>query len=567
MNGTDDLPGVQPKSPLLEAEDLFKELKKEDEALAVEREAQLKKIMAEMPSDKQLILDAAISLGTTPERIREDAKLMNLLKLPKYKKHPITHEIIEYFVVDTQKAALYLIDKYSTISIAGTMGSVIWLFNGTHYEPDTGLLHAELTNIIRIFNLQAQRSTISEVIDIIRGSNYHPESPFNYKEGWINCRNGLVKINFDTGEVHGPYQHEPNSMVTYCLPIDYDPNAPTEPVIDVFKQWVLPEDVGTLTQILAQGFLQAQFDKVYKKSYLLQGETNSGKSTYAMEFLGRFCGNKSGVVSHVSLQDITENGFSLAELENKILNVFDDLSTSELSNYGKFKNITGATHHDIQVKHKSSYQGRIYCCHVFTCNIPPKVPEIVSREPAFWNRFEFVNFPYEFEMNTKFCDMTFNNEFMSGALNLVIAAMINIYQNDKLMVRHTGDEVRERWMMSSDPLYQFLEEFDSDTGGAQRDFDKDLFYTEYLDWIDKQVPKVEERRIIKTKEKFSRDLQKYEVFPGKVRVKGEDGKKELVNCYKAMRACPANLLPCRSDLKCADERGRIRVSSIFDKHN
>lgn len=557
MNGT-DLPGV-PSRPWDDLNEQYAKLQEDDARLLKEEREKQKAILI----DNAKLAEAAIQNGKTKEDIRNEMTLINMVKLVKVKRDPVTGETKEYNVIDNQKAALYLIDKYSTISIAGSMGSVVWLYNGTHYEPDKGLLHAEITNMVRIFNLQTQRTTVSEIVDIVRGTNYHPESPFNYKEGWINCRNGLVRIDFEHGEIRGPFPHEPDAQMTYCLPVDYNPEAPTEPVLDVFKQWVLPEDVESLIQIIAQGFLQAQFDKTFKKSYLLQGETNSGKSTYAMEFLGRFCGRQSGVVSHVSLQDITENNFSLAELENKILNVFDDLSTSELTNYGRFKNITGATHHDIQVKHKSSYRGRIYCNHVYTCNIPPKVPMIVAREPAFWGRFEFINFPYEFETNTKFCDEVFTDQFMSGALNLVIAAMLEIHKNDKLMVRHTPDEVRDRWMMSGDPLCQFLDE-EFDESQTETNFDKDLLYTAYLDWVDNHKPVIEDRRVIKTKEKFSRDLQKYEIFPGKCVLKNY-GKKETVNCYKTMMACPQDLAPCSAEKKRVDSSGRVRITSGLTK--
>lgn len=528
-------------------DDMFAALKAETESMRENRDV-----------DKAII-DKAHRIAKRVSRMEvvDDNQIFEMLgRQGKDQVDPVTGVKKPTWVLDTQKTALYLAaQKYLTISVAGSMGPVIWLWNGVHYEKDKGQLHTDITHYARVFNHQKQKSLASEIIDMIGGSNFYPESPFNYKEGWIPCENGLIMIDFKTGEVRGPYEHDPDLLMTYCLPIKYDPSAPTEPVIDVLKQWVLPEDVDTLIQIPAQGFLQAMLDKTYKKAYLLQGEPDSGKSTYLKLIDCAFGSN--GVLSKVALQSITENNFSLAELENKIINAYDDLSSSELANYGKFKNLTGATHHDIEVKHKSSYPGRIFCTHVFTCNIPPAVPEIVSKEPAFWNRWEYINFPYEMEKDTSFPEKTFTPVFLSGFLNLIIKAMIEIHQTDKLKVGHTGDEIRERWKMDSDPLVQFVEETFQPTGATVR-YDKDLFYSAYLDWCDEN--KIEDRRIIKTSEKFGRNIQKCGFFPDRCRVG-----KARVQCYTARVGgqLAGALAPLIPEHKMVDGKGRIRIKTSF----
>lgn len=463
-------------------------------------------------------------------------------------KNRSTGEIEWKTSIDNQKMVKYLKEKYSTISVSGSRGPVVWLYKYGFYQKDNGIIQSEITTVARCMEIQRQITVINEIRSMLEGTNFYERTPFNYEMGILPVKNGIIRINFDTGQIEGPFSPGPEYLLTYRLPIEYDPTAPTAPVLDVLKKWVPEEDVDILIQIPAQGFLQAWYDRILKKNYLLQGETNSGKSTYLSLFDEAF-GMDTGVLSRVSLHSITENNFSLGDLENRIINYYDDLSSSELHNYGKFKNISGSTHHDIEVKHQSRYSGRIFCVHVFTCNIPPTVPEIVNREPAFWGRWEYVNFPNEFKVDPTWTIRTFTPKFMSGFLNLIIGSIIEIHKTGKLKVNRTGDQVREKWSLASDPLLQFLEDMSKESN-QKKHWDKDKLFQYYGEWFKDSGQ--DPRRRITSIEKFSRDLQKYGIYPGYARVKTDERKSVRVACYDAMRTWndgDAQLTPLRTDQK------------------
>lgn len=451
--------------------------------------------------------------------------------------------------LDNQKLSLFIIDRFNTISTGGE----IWICKDGIYSRDLGEIHSLITSVAREVGMQKQTDNVAQINSILLGTNFYAETPFNYKVGYLPVRNGYITIDFESAVVNGPFPHEPDNLFTYCLPVDFDPNAPTDPVVQLFREWVNDEDVDLLPQIPAQGIVQSMIDDTFKKSYLLQGERNSGKSSY-LELLYRTLGKKSGALSLVSLHAMTTNRFALAEMENTILNCYDDLGDEELSGFGTFKKLTGATYHQIERKNKNPRNARIFCTHVFACNIPPRVPERAKYDPAFWDRWEYIVFPYTHEINPLFHDERFTDEFLSGFLNLIIATMIRIYKERKLVVNRDAEEVMEKWFLDADPLNQFFEEMTAtnDSGKpitSPKRFDKLRLYTYYTEWCrDKGV---DQRKVIPSIEKFSRDIQKYGFIPSKQRI--TVGKhSEVVNCYIAARVWVGGQLQIEPSIKRLD---------------
>lgn len=459
--------------------------------------------------------------GSIAELVKLSIPILN-------KKGEVVREKVE---IDRQKFVLYIVDKYHTISVGGN----VWLYKNGYYHIESGEINAELSAIVRDLDLQNQTTNRNEIMTMLAGTNFYRDSPFNYKIGVIPCKNGVVHIDFGTGEITGPFPHTPDNLFTYCLPTDYDPAAPIEPVLAVLKQWVSEADVPILHQFPAQGFVQSMIDATYKKSYLFQGETNSGKSSY-FELLYRTLGRDDSTMAHVSIHTMTDRPFALIDLENRILNIYDDLDGSELEQLGRFKNITGGTHHTIERKHAKSYNGRIFCAHAFACNIPPKVPEKAKYDTAFWDRWEYTVFCNSFTKDPLFYDKTFTPAFMSGFLNLILQSMVTIYRDNNLIVNSTPDQVMEKWFQDSDPLCQFVDEMTTITNRDQ-DYDKDLLFKAYKEWFDDQ--KYDERRKIITMEKFSRDIQQYGFIPSQCTVKRDSSEKKKrsarVPCYKSNR--------------------------------
>lgn len=446
-------------------------------------------------------------------------------------------------VIDRQKVVMHIVDTYNPVSHGGH----VWLYKDGVYKKENGEIDALVTVVARELDMQAQTSDIREITSMLLGTNYYDESPFNRLVDRVPFRNGYVIIDYENKSVEGPFPHKPENYFTYILPIDYNPNASKEDVKRVLREWVDEDMVDALIQIPAQGMLQGMMDVPFKKSYLLQGEKNSGKSTFLIDLLAKkFFDKSDSALSMVSLQDMTTNRFALTALENVVLNVFDELDSDELNRWGVFKKLVGSTLHEIEEKNKPHRLARIFCVNAFACNNPPEVPDKAKFDPAYWDRWIFVHFPNTKEIDTTWVDKTLTDEFMSGFALLVLDMIIEIHNKKNLIVVQDYEYVMERWLLTGDPLCQFIEEHTSPVDDYLKpiktlnQFDKEKMYEAYKESCKKNH--VDKRKIITSLEKFSRDIQQYGFIPKQVTVKSKEKDKNdkypstRVWCYVAYRS-------------------------------
>jgi phage/plasmid-associated DNA primase len=344
--------------------------------------------------------------------------------------------------------AHYLHFRHATLSFNGN----IYIYEGGVYRLNSGDLEQEIREIIEILDAKGSiirdtREILQHVFTMDRFISY----PFNQNKDLIPVHNGVVKIDYTTGTA-SLLPHSSEYRFSFKLPVTFDPDAPGDEFHDhVLSQYVETDLLDTLYQIPAQALLQMQGTKPYKKSYILQGDQDAGKTTY-LEWLTALLGPEN--IAHASLHQIGGDRFINAVFESKILNTYDDLSDVPLENIGPFKALTGGYDHQVERKHQQPYQSRISAVHIFTCNAPPDVPEKIRFDSAFWGRWEYLHFPNVFEIDPGFMDRHFTRENLSGSFNRVIETMIRI-RREGLVINHTPSEVKEEWQLSSDPFAQF----------------------------------------------------------------------------------------------------------------
>lgn len=402
-------------------------------------------------------------------------------------------------VLNPRDVADWLRDYYATVSF----GRRLYIYDDGLYRENGGEIEAHTKRIGDLANVAESlvRST-REVIAHLTATDPKAHYPFNPRHDLLPVANGVLEI-ADGGTI-SLRPDSPDYLLTWRLPIAYDPAADPAEAEAVIAQWVDEEDIPILLQIPAQAILQAMSNQTWKKNYVLQGEPNAGKSAY-IRLLITVLDRKN--VSNVSLQKIGTDRFATGELENKILNYYDDLSDIPLSDVGRFKALTGSTYHQIERKHIQGYEGRITCPHLFACNRPPKVPDETRHDPAFWERFEYVRFPFSFPTDPTWMERTFTPAFLSAFLNAVIARVIRIRTERSLTVNRSSDEVMERWSAEADPVYQFVQANMTATKGTSNDFDRETLFAEYLRWC--EAERVDMRRRFVSITAFTRAIQVY----------------------------------------------------------
>jgi phage/plasmid-associated DNA primase len=372
------------------------------------------------------------------------------------------------------------------------------------YHENKGEVQAMIKEIADAVGCrEALTKATREVLHHLTYTEPCTEYPFNRRSDLIPVANGVIRVDYQAGKITRE-EHAPEHRFTFKLPVVYDPAATPDAAVALLEQYVVPEDVPLLFQIFAQALLQMPIDRPYKKAYLLQGEANAGKTTY-IKIADGFFGK--GNISRVSLQAIGSDKFAMGKIESKLLNSYDDLSDVPLADVGTFKAVTGDTWFGIERKFQQGYDGRIFAVHLFTCNRPPRVPDDAKTDAAFWERWEYIRFPYVFPVDPDFFARTLTPGFFSSLLAGVLDYMLRIRKDGRLTVNRTASEVMQRWTIMADPLYQFIDEKMERLQATMTDFDKDKLWAAYLDWCD--ATQVDPRRRLNSMTGFTRSLIGY----------------------------------------------------------
>ena len=384
--------------------------------------------------------------------------------------------------VKVEAVAEAVYDKFSVVAFNKTL----YIYRNGFYLENKGEIEAEIKTILATTGTNEQLTRITrEVLAHLEATAPYRDYPFNRAPDLIPVVNGVLRIDYETGRPE-LLPHSPGYRFNYQLPVTFDPDADPGPIREVFAEYVDPDVVDVLYEIPAVALLQMHGTKPFKRSYLLQGDTNAAKTTY-LEIIGRLIGIAN--ISSASLQDLTGDRFIKGDLEGRILNIYDELKSIPLKDVGAFKALTGGFKHRIERKHANAYEGHITAVHVFSCNEPPGYPDEVEYDSAWWSRWEYLNFTNVFEVDRTFLDRVLTPANLSGLLNGVIAAMVHIHAHGLYREPDPG-RVKDSWKIASDWFKEFIDaEMVPTTGGAVTDFDKGKLLLSFRRWCeDKEKP-------------------------------------------------------------------------------
>lgn len=201
--------------------------------------------------------------------------------------------------------------------------------------------------------------------------NAHPQ--------FINLKNGMLRVS--DGQL---LKHDPSYLSTTQVPIDWDPNAPTD-AVDKFIGEVLPNDaINMFWEYVGSCFLTTQY--LPKQFLLLIGPSNSGKSK-VLELVGRLLGAEN--TSAVTFQALADNRFAVANLFGKLANIYADLPGLEARDAGLIKGLTGddwklmAERKNVQDLLEFRNTARLF----FSAN---DYPTVQDADEAYWNRVRII---------------------------------------------------------------------------------------------------------------------------------------------------------------------------------
>ena len=259
----------------------------------------------------------------------------------------------------------------------------IWEGNGWSNGVAEGIILHELSEIFKNEEDRA-KMVLERTVNFIKGQamnlDLKPKPPHV-----IPFRNGLYDAK--TGELK---PHDPGLFYTNVIPHNYDPVADCPRWKQWLKEVVKEEDIPFLQEWL--GYLL--YDDYPEPGFLiLVGSGQNGKTVF-MDILLKLLGERN--VTSVSIHDIAEGPYAMAELHRKLAVLCDEISSRAVRNTGPIKMISSGSWVEARQIYGKHFSFKNYAKPIFSSNEPP---EFRDDSDAIKYRLKAVEFPYVFRKN------------------------------------------------------------------------------------------------------------------------------------------------------------------------
>lgn len=349
------------------------------------------------------------------------------------------------------------------------------------YNPQIGIYEPDTENTIRIFvqsklteagaQEYAKTALVNEVMEAIKRCTYIKRDDINTHD-WIILGNGVLKL---SDLSFSPFSKD--IISTTKVSVEYDANADC-PLFKKFISEVLkPEDHDCIQEFFGYCLLK---DYRFQQMFILQGGGANGKSTL-LDTLTNMLGREN--TASISLQDLSEDRFIIAELYGKMANIYADLDKTALKNTGKMKMLTGQDTITAQKKHKNPFMFVNYAKLIYSANELPITPD---NSDAFWRRCVIITFPRKFseeEQDKSLKAKLADPKELSGILNWSLIGLKRLLEKQKFSYSIPEDIRRQIYIKHSDPARAFVEEeLEAD---ADSIISKDDLYMAYVGYCKK----------------------------------------------------------------------------------
>ena len=301
------------------------------------------------------------------------------------------------------------------------------------------------------YNLTISKRNL--IIELVKTSTFVSINDFDKDPNRINCKNGHV-IRKD-GEItfweHFKYNENPY-LSKIQIPVNYDPEAENLEIDKVFEDVFGFENVPLIYEMIAYFLLP---HTKYGKAFMFYGDTGTGKTT-VINIITQLIGNEN--ISGIELQMLNKP-FELEKTRDKLINIFDDLSSRPIKFIANFKKLVTDTWLYGRIKFiQKEIKWKNRCKGLFACNVLPKIEEYVT--DAYFTRWVLIPFFEELEKrDSSLREKKWSEKEMSGLLNKVLEAMDRLEERGNFPEEWQQlDFVRNRWNMDINPVSLFVEE-------------------------------------------------------------------------------------------------------------
>lgn len=390
------------------------------------------------------------------------------------------------------KIANSLINKYNFKTISDKKGDEIFVYiNGVYINSGKDVIRSEVELVL---SNRCTSHYVNEIVNkIVRKTLVRRNSMGCDNINLICVENGVLDLRDGKLKKHSPKYRFMNK-----IPVAYDKTARC-PKIEKFMNDILyEEDVDAMQEWVGYMLLRSYF---LKKGVICVGAGDTGKTTL-LNLIGKFIGEDN--ISGISLQKLSSDKFACAQLYNKHVNIYDDLSATDVTDVGAFKIATGGGYINGEYKFGDTFQFKNHSKLIFATNKIPTT-KIKDDDMPYYKRWIVFRFDNVFDggnVDTDLIGKLTNKQEMSGMLNWVFKGLKRLLKNKKFSYNKNIEEVKKLIHIHSNDLAKFVGECCS-RGDESNWVSKDEMFEHY-----KEHMELNELPVI-TKIEFGRNITKF----------------------------------------------------------
>ncbi len=276
-------------------------------------------------------------------------------------------------------------ERYLFAKDPETEGGRLYVYRQGVYRPAGGV-EVEAQGFL---GEEATPRRLSDTRAILRNMVVTDIKKLNVYGGLVNVKNGLLDPK--TGELR---EHTPDFLSTIQIPTCWNPEAKSSE-LEGFLDSICGEWKTPISRLI--GYLLVPRN-VIKAFFVFFGDTDTGKTTLINLITGLI---GQDLCSGESLQTLCDPSqrFAHANLEDKLLNVFDDMPAGYIADSSAIKVLTGGFPFlGVEQKYERRYYAPNLCRHIYACN---ELPRCADRTDAWYERMKIFPFEHRLPKETK----------------------------------------------------------------------------------------------------------------------------------------------------------------------
>lgn len=358
-----------------------------------------------------------------------------------------------------------LIATYNII----TVNSQLYVYEDGYYQQDEKIIERKMIELFPAIK-QNQRA---EVLSYIRIKTHVNSADIKVNPYIINLQN--TRYDIRSGKC---LEFSPDKIEFDRIPVVYDPSAYCADLDKMLNRVFLGdrEVINLFEEMVGACLLKRNS---YQKAFILIGSGSNGKSTI-LDLIEEFLGPRN--YSSLPLEKVTDR-FNMAELENRLANIGDDIDNVTIKDSGTLKKMISGESITVERKGERPFKLSPYATHIYSANA---IPRSFDKSDGFYRRWLFIPFNAKFSAEDPDYDPLIEEKIttptaLSYLLNIGIRGASRLIKRGRFTEPASVKEALEHYKTENSTTLSWID--DKELGEDYfLENSTDKLYSDFTDW-------------------------------------------------------------------------------------